>query len=112
MPFFTRRFVEKMLIDLDRLLDSEKRRDIQNRYDGKNHSDKIGAEAELALIWALHQEGFGISTEPLRDVPGSKNPDLLVTGITDKPIIAEITTVSGSGEEIHTKSNSLADIER
>ena len=112
MPFFTRRFVEKMLIDLDYFLDSRKKRDIQNRYDGKNHSDKIGAEAELALTWAFYQEGLDISVEPLNnDVPGSKNPDLLVTGMVDKPIIADITTISGSGDEVYTKPNSLLDID-
>lgn len=111
MPFFTRRFVEKMLTDLDNLLAPEKRRDIQNRYDGKNHSDKVGAEAELALIWAFHREGFGINAEPLRDIPASKNPDLLITSMVDRPIIADITTISGSGDEIYTKPGSLSEID-
>ena len=112
MPFFPRRFVEKMLIDLDCFLDSRKKRDIQSRYDGKNHSDKIGAEAELALMWAFYQEGFDISVEPLNnDVPGSKNPDLLITGIVDKPIIADITTISGSDDKVYIEPNSLLDID-
>ena len=102
-----------MLINLNLFLGSKKKRDIQKRYDGKKHSDKVGAEAELALMWAFHQEGFDISVEPFNNgIPGGKNPDLLVTGMVDKPIIAEITTVSGSEEESWLKPNSLASIDK
>jgi hypothetical protein len=74
MPMFTRRRLQAMLDESHNFLGEGKRRDLVARLGSKQTMQILGAEGELAMIWAVSRLG-PVEVEP--EWWGIKHPDIL-----------------------------------
>ena len=93
MAIFSRRAIQAMLNDLSGNLTHGKSKDLIGRLNQKNDpAQLIGAEMELALVWAI-QRRARLEIEPnigkSRRKPDAFSPDLFY-----RPAFIEITAIS------------------
>tara|TARA_B100001989_G_C24546183_1_gene470938 strand:+ start:1354 stop:2658 length:1305 start_codon:yes stop_codon:yes gene_type:complete len=101
MPIFSRRRLQAMLDDIRPLLaEKKKENDLLARLRNKKPEQVLGAEMELALLWAIKQVS-DIEIEP--SLPNSSRiPEAFSENLFDIPAYIEITTLSDgdlSGEK-------------
>ena len=101
MTIFTRRRIQKMLDEIDPVLDPKKRADLVSRLNNKRVEQALPAEMELALTWAV-KDFDHVEVEPEWCVD-RKRPDLYVKGLVgQEPAVVEIAATNDnsiSGED-------------
>lgn len=102
MAIFSRRRMQRMLDEIEPLLDASKRADLVGRLNNKRVEQALPAEMELALTWAVKDLDY-VEVEPEWWVDG-KRPDLYVEGLFDEqPAVIEIAATNDnsiSGENL------------